>query len=352
MKHKSIIRRLVLGFLNGVGMVVPGISGSTMTIIFGLYDDFIHVISHLFQEFKKAIRFLIPITLGMVAGALVGYFLVAKLLDNFPFAVSATFAGLMLGGIPSLADQVRDTKLNEKYILLLVIGFIVPIAVAFISICVESTTLKELKFDFKSILVYMLIGAIFAITSFIPGGSASAMLICMGYYSSLLDALDINALAKNPSTIWVFVIIIIVALGSSFGFSVLIEKLINRFKVPMYFLFIGLSLGSVVCIFYNIEMVEVYKAWGQGKNFALGDILSGVGLFILSVIASYILVKWQRKIMKQREEKQRLEEVGAKETNIDLFNYHEFVDEKSNELMNNDDKLTEEKTEIVNKDNT
>ena len=58
----------LLGFFIGLAVIVPGISGSTVAIIFKLYDQFLYAVGNLFKKFKQCFAFLLPIGLGMVLG--------------------------------------------------------------------------------------------------------------------------------------------------------------------------------------------------------------------------------------------------------------------------------------------
>ena len=77
----------LLGFIIGLAVIIPGISGSTVAIIFKLYDQFLYAIGNLFKKFKKCVIFLLPIGLGAVLGFGVGFLGVQKLLEINTFAV-------------------------------------------------------------------------------------------------------------------------------------------------------------------------------------------------------------------------------------------------------------------------
>ncbi len=49
----NIAVRAVKGFIIGASMLVPGASGGTMAIILGIYDELIHAVSTLRQNFKR-----------------------------------------------------------------------------------------------------------------------------------------------------------------------------------------------------------------------------------------------------------------------------------------------------------
>ena len=64
---KNILKGIVIGLAN----VIPGVSGGTMMVSMGIYDKLIHCITHLFSEFKKSLRFLVPIFIGIGIAAVV-----------------------------------------------------------------------------------------------------------------------------------------------------------------------------------------------------------------------------------------------------------------------------------------
>lgn len=99
----NILRGIVIGIAN----VIPGVSGGTMAVSMGIYDKLISAVTGLFKHFKKSMRLLIPLGVGMVIG-IVGFgFLLEYLLNNFVLATCLTFVGLILGGLPILWMNLR-----------------------------------------------------------------------------------------------------------------------------------------------------------------------------------------------------------------------------------------------------
>ncbi|MFQ7076584.1 MAG: undecaprenyl phosphate translocase family protein [Christensenellaceae bacterium] len=66
--RKTWCKSALLGFFIGLAVIVPGISGSTVAIIFKLYDQFLYAVGNLFKQFKKCFIFLLPIGVGIVLG--------------------------------------------------------------------------------------------------------------------------------------------------------------------------------------------------------------------------------------------------------------------------------------------
>ena len=306
MEKKSFFKRVFLGFLIGIAVIVPGISGSTIAILFKLYKKILSAISNIFKEFKKSIKFLLPIALGGALGFVGGLFAVKKLIDIIPFSIAALFAGLMLGGIPGLFDEVRDVKPTKRHVFGIIIAFFVPLIIASLSVFFINHDKNNLALSAPSIFIFIGLGIVVALTQFIPGASASATLMGFGYYIPLMKSLSFTYIKNDPSVIVVYLLLIAGALLGAFASAKLLDMLTNKFKGLMYFIFIGLSLGSIVCIFYNADMIKVYKEWANGNSFPYLDVFLGIGLFILGVALSYLMVLYTRKKNKEKNKKASL----------------------------------------------
>ena len=128
----NFLVEVIKGIFVGVANVIPGVSGGTMAVSFGIYDKLPSAISNLFKEFKKSIKTLFPIVIGMVIGVVGFTFIIPWLLANQPFITSTAFTGLILGGLPMIIKSLRDgwQKDTKKSIPVNVILFILLAALA------------------------------------------------------------------------------------------------------------------------------------------------------------------------------------------------------------------------------
>lgn len=298
-KNDKFLARGLLGFLVGLAMIIPGVSGSTIAIIFKYYHKILYAISNLFKKFKLCFLFLLPIVIGAILGFAFGFLTIQKLLNFIPFALVSLFAGLMLGSTPTLRDEVKDVKIGKKQIINIIIGFIIPLCLATITIlCSDQSSLstnKELLINFPSIVLYILLGFLVAATQFIPGCSATAILMTVGYYKSLTDTVSITYISNNPSIIIVYLSLIVGFLIGCAVISNVINILITKFKNNIYFIFIGLSLGSVIGLFINTDMLKVYNSWTISSIFPYLDVLLGIFLFAIGIFLAYQFVLYSRK---------------------------------------------------------
>lgn len=91
------------GFGMGTSDLVPGVSGGTIALLLGIYDDFISSISGLFsRRFWPSLKFLLPILVGMLIAIGLLSQLFNYLLSQHHIPTMLFFTGLILGIIPYL----------------------------------------------------------------------------------------------------------------------------------------------------------------------------------------------------------------------------------------------------------
>lgn len=283
----------ILGLFIGLAVIVPGVSGSAVAIIFKMYEKLLYAIGNVFKKFKKCVKFLFPILIGVVAGFVFGFFGVRSLLNIIPFIIICLFAGLMFGAYPAVTDQIKGTKPKAKYILLFIIGLIIPILISCVSVFsnVSQHSLTNLKF--YHYILFLIIGFLVAITQLVPGLSATALLMSFGYFTPLINSVSITNFKENPSIFLVYLCLIV---GFVIGLIVVskgMNKLLNRYKIPAFYCIAGLSLGSIVTMFFNPEVMEIYSSWANG-GLAL-DLSIGLVVLIIGIVISYLFVRFERK---------------------------------------------------------
>lgn len=297
---KTWTKSAVLGFFIGLAVIVPGISGSTVAIIFKLYDQFLYAIGNLFKKFKQCFAFLLPIGIGMVLGVLLGFISVKKLLEIIPFAIVCLFAGLMCGAFPAVKDELKDSVWNAKRIALFIVGLCIPVALGCASAVLASgvgageATDVFANVEWWQIVLALLIGYVVGITQIVPGLSASAFLMAVGWFGSLMASVSMTYWKANFEIFLVYGGLGIGFLLGLFTFSKLLTYLFGKARHTSYSMIVGLSLGSIVSMFCNGDVMEVYLAWAR-NGVAWLDLVLGVVLFAIGVIGAYALVKYQRK---------------------------------------------------------
>ena len=116
------IKHFLKGIIAGVGGIAPGLSGSVLLVIMGLYEKTINALGTLFKHFKKNVKFLLPVCLGMACGVLLFSKIVDFLLANFETPTRFAFLGLVLGTIPLFYRQVRKKGFRNRYYFVMLVA--------------------------------------------------------------------------------------------------------------------------------------------------------------------------------------------------------------------------------------
>lgn len=248
---KSLI--LVLkGFFMGIANIIPGVSGGTIAIILGIYEQFIASISHLFSNLKKNLQFLIPVVIGMGSSILVLSGVIEYSYDNFPLPTMMFFVGLVIGGIPMLLKNILNKKENKE-VSSYVIAFLTFSLVIFMA-CADlifgtTTEVNLASLDLVGYIVLFIVGIIAAATMVIPGISGSLMLILLGYYYPIVrtinDLVKFNNIFNNILILGLFGVGVLVGMVL---ISKLLEMLFKKFKTKTYFGVLGFIFASVIAI--------------------------------------------------------------------------------------------------------
>lgn len=291
---KKVAKGGLLGVFIGLAVIVPGVSGSAIAIIFKMYQNLLYAIGNIFKKFKKCFCYLLPILLGALVGFVAGFFGVRALLNIMPFIIIALFAGLMFGAYPAVTDEIKGTQKSKTNIALFVVGLIIPILISTASIFLNVGQQSLVDLKFYHYIIFLILGYLVAITQLVPGLSATALLMAVGYFTPLMESVSLTNFKQNPSIFLVYICLII---GFAIGLVTVskgVSALIKKDKTKTFWTISGLSLGSILTMFFNPEVVEVYRGWGTNGN-CLRDILIGVVVFAVGILISYWFVNLERK---------------------------------------------------------
>lgn len=291
---KEWFTALLLGALIGLAVVMPGISGATLAIIFGLYTKLLYSFGNIFKRFKSCFIFLLPIGIGIVLGFAIGFLVIQQIFNLFPFIIICLFAGLMIGAYPAVTDEIKGVKFDVTKIVLFVIGIIIPVAIGIVSVVVSESSSEPIVASIPLIIAYFFMGFVVSLTQLVPGLSCSALLMAFGQFGAILASIHLDYLLEN---FLVIVALGVMVLGFGVGiivFSKILNKLLEVKKNTTYSAIVGLSLGSIISMFINPDVWAVYMSW-TGFGDAVIDILIGVVLLVIGIVLSFALVKYQRK---------------------------------------------------------
>ena len=245
---KSIIKDILIGFIIGLGKIIPGVSGSVLAITLGVYERLIKAINNIFKDINN-IYYLSKIGIGIIISIVFFSRIITYLLSNYYTYTIFVFVGLILG---SMKEITINTKLKYWYLTLLSFFIIVLFGLININSGTNSNT----------IIYYLLSGFVESVSSIVPGVSGTAMLMLIGTYSSVIDIfsniLSINYWITNIGVIIPFIIGIILGLIVSVK---LISFLFNKYKIETYNVILGLLIGSFFIMLksctYNVSSIII-----------------------------------------------------------------------------------------------
>ncbi len=294
---KRSLKEYAFLVLKGMGMgaadVVPGVSGGTIAFIVGIYDELINSIKSINREslmllftgkwsaFWKYING--SFLLSILSGIGISVFSLAKiitwLLIEHPILVWSFFFGLVLASTWFVGKDIKGW--NWKTILAFILGAIIAY---YITVATPSETPSNLLFIF-------LCGAIAICAMILPGISGSFILVLLGKYFFIMDAV------KNLH----LVVLLFFAAGACIGittFSRLLSYALKKIRNITLAVLSGFMLGSLNKVWPWKETIETYiDSHGISKPLIEANIApnqyiwEAIVLMLIGFFAVYFLEK-------------------------------------------------------------
>ncbi|MDD3073510.1 MAG: DUF368 domain-containing protein [Eubacteriales bacterium] len=250
-ERKIVMGMVVKGLLTGFVIVLPGMSGGTMLLLLGLYEKLMRDLSRL------RVLSWIPFVLGAAGGILVGGRAFAWLFESYSSIVSAFLLGSILASIRSVLGENYHPSFRRAAIFIIGVG---------IGLILAGTPMGVMESTARPNAALLLIGgALASATMILPGVPGSSVLIIMGLYDNMLQALaDLD---------WITLGIFIAGAAMGiFGLANALDNLYSHYRATISWLFAGLILGA-------------------GRMLVPASFASPV-LLIIAAVAGFALVWW------------------------------------------------------------
>ena len=268
---KSFLYRVLCGFCLGISVFAPGISGSIMAIIMGIYDKLLDIVSNPFKNFKKNFVFLLPLGIGAAISLVLFILVFSYLFETYEKSVFMLFIGLIVGNLPVVYKEARKSKFKWYYTIGAAAAFAIALVVGIMSEGVGETQVLE-----NTNLMYLaLSGFLAGFACLVPGMSVSMILIVMGVY----DYLIASAKALDVVTIAVVGVAFVLSMILS---SKLIKFVFEKFSGMAHFMVMGFLIGSVSGIFFTLPK--------SGSN------LAGIIMLVIGLAISLLFVYLGKKV--------------------------------------------------------
>ena len=285
------MNKIFFGFLKGIFIglanIIPGVSGGTIAVILGIFDDLIDAINNFFSDIKKNLRFIMPIGFGVLFSILSFSSILELCLKKYSLPTNIFFIGLIFGSIPVIYKKAIKNGLKRNYFLYILISILIVILASNFNNDNTAQINNDLSFIF--ILKIFLGGLLAAIAMIIPGISGSFVMVLLGIYPTVINSVaNISRCLLNLSDksllIQTGAIIFSLGVGVISGIlliSKLISVLLEKFYSETYFCILGLIIGSIYGIFASPMTYQ------SGINNFM--ILISVISFFVGAIISYFL---------------------------------------------------------------
>ncbi len=288
--HRDAPLQVVRGFCMGAADVVPGVSGGTVALVFGIYQALVDQIrqgaaalgqlvkgkpSGLIAELRRIDWwFLLPL-LGGIALALVSLAgVISHFLEEEPIRTAGVFFGLVVGSLYATVRLVHRWDATH-----LGIGAVVAVA-TFLFLGLGTGQVDDPN------LAFVFVGGMIAICAMIlPGVSGSFLLLMLGLYHAVLDAVHEREL----------VMIAVFGLGAVLGlaaFSSLLSWALHRWEQLILAGLIGLMAGSLRVLWPWPNGTGSEEST-NGAELALpaGDVLMPVLLAVGAAVAIVVVAR-------------------------------------------------------------
>ena len=255
------MERFFKGIIVGIGGVAPGLSGSVLLIIFGLYQKTLEALGTLLKDWKRNLSFLLPLVAGMFLGVLLFSRVIDFCLGNYEMPTRFCFLGLILGTLPMVWREVKKEGFPWPYYLLIALAaaggtwFFTVNPNAFPQ--VTDPTLVQCIF----------LGIAVAATAIIPGVDPAVFLSTLGFYEMYVHALaELDTAILLPMVLGLG----IGAVAISFGMSLLFR----RFYTGTYSVIFGIFLSMIP----NMLTENCRPGWNGETAVSLILLVLGFGL--------------------------------------------------------------------------
>ena len=244
------VKNFSRGFAMGAADIVPGVSGGTVALLLGIYRRLLGQLQAAtlaaaavavgrFSDSRNHLRrldvwFLLGLLAGIATAILALASVMSELIKEHPVPVSAAFFGMVAASVVVVRKRVSAWFVKDRWrpaAPLLV--FILTTAIAFFALGLRSQGVSDPPW-----VVFFLAGAVTICAMILPGISGALLLLLIGLYDDVIDAVN----GRDLATVALF------AVGAALGlalFSNVLARLLERHYNITLAALMGLMAGSL-----------------------------------------------------------------------------------------------------------
>ncbi|MBQ8741279.1 MAG: DUF368 domain-containing protein [Clostridia bacterium] len=271
--------RMLCGAFLGISVIAPGISGSIMAVMMGIYDDLINIISNPFKNFKKNFMYLLPMGIGAVISMLLLIRALDFLFENYTVPAYLLFMSLIAGSVPTVIDEARQKPIKKIYFIGTALAFTFALTIGILAKSDFAVAIDTANTASTAMKIYLpACGAVAGMMSMVPGMSISMLLMMFGIYEPLLNlATGLISPDRWFSAAWfsealtVGTVVLAFLVGMVL-FSNITKTVFKKYHSLGFLMVLGFMSGSIVSIFPGLP---------QGAlNWILSIVAIAIGLSI------------------------------------------------------------------------
>ena len=296
----------IKGMFMGIADVVPGVSGGTIAIITGIYEELLRTINGInlktYNDYKKLgiknvwinynLSFLFKVISGIFFSIIIFSQFILVLIENFPIALWSLFLGLISASIIFLLRQTDKLDFKKSRFILPNQIYLLLIGI-FLAIYIQTIKPSSTEIDF----IYLIFCGIISITAMLlPGISGAYILVLLGAYETML--LTFKEVIKFNSDY--FLNFFSFAFGAILGiklFSKFLTWSYTKYKNNTLYCLIGFMIGSLPSLwpwkYKNISTSDFIQNMYIPENyFQNSEFNQGVLFFVIGVMVVLILERF------------------------------------------------------------
>jgi len=263
---KHYIRYFWVGGAMGVANIIPGVSGGTLAVVFGIYEKLMEALGNFITDRENRWKYIKFLTI-LFSGSIVAILSLAPVLNwafiNHPLPTIYFFIGLIIGSIPVVLKSHDDMKPSTSRI----ISFLIGLGIVIVLSILQSegmggeTVFDPSQYHLTDYIYYAFCGAISASAMIIPGVSGSFILILLGIYWNVLGSLSgLSTILLSDG--FTEEMIVRISLLGSLGFGIVVGILVisrvmswalKHHPANTMYAILGLIIGSLYQIFPGFE---------------------------------------------------------------------------------------------------
>lgn len=233
LKLKKFSIYILKGTLIGIGAIIPGISGGTISIIVGCFEDIIYHLGNFSKHLVKSVSYLFPLVFGAGFGMYIFSPILISFCNSFPLLSKYTFCLLSAISLLMFCKKINNLEVSIRNISFTLFGVIVS------AIFTLAADLIKTDIGITSFYGLFLISLPLSVALVLPAVSFSQMLLFFGIYEKTLLAV------QTLDYIFLFPIIFGVVTGTIL-LSKLLSTLLQKFKTESYSFVLGFVIMSLI----------------------------------------------------------------------------------------------------------